>query len=168
MDIGAVLIALGMGFLQLIVGLVLAMVSIYMGLSLFGKFTKGIEEEEELKKGNAAVGILLAAIILAIATVVQSGVAGMTGGMLGTGGWQAVVGGFVQVVFGLIFAVVAIYLALSIWDKITKNIDETEELKKGNVAIGIVMAGVLLAVAFVINASVGGMAIAVTQALVNI
>jgi len=79
MDANQMVMGIGIGVVQLIVGLVLAIASIYIGLSLFGKFTKGINEEEELKKGNAAVGLLQAAIILSIANVVQTGVIGLTG-----------------------------------------------------------------------------------------
>lgn len=155
------LIGLFGGFLQLIIGLVLAIASIYIGLSLFGKFTKGIDEEAELKKGNAAVGILLAAVILSVANVVQSGVVGLTSALTVNPSASSMIGGIVQVIVGLVLAVVAIYLALNVLDKITKDIDEMEELKKGNVAVAIVMAGVLIAVSFVVQAGAQGIARAI-------
>jgi uncharacterized membrane protein YjfL (UPF0719 family) len=172
MDPVNIAIALGMGLLQLLVGLVLAIASIYIGLSLFGKFTKGMNEMEELKKGNAAVGILMAAIILAIANVVQSGVVGLTGALMSLTSLSnmslfinAVIAGIIQLVVGIVFAVVAIYLAINVLDKITKEIDEVEELKKGNVAVAILMAGVLIAVSFVVQAGVSGLARAIGVSL---
>jgi uncharacterized membrane protein YjfL (UPF0719 family) len=160
-------VGLGIGVLQLIVGLVLAIASIYIGLSLFGKFTKGINEEEELKKGNVAVGVLMAAIILSIANVVQVGVVGLTSAlttglsMNATQVMNAIIGGVVQLVVAIVLAVVAIYIAINVLDKITKNIDEMEELKKGNVAVAILLAGVLIAVSFVVQAGVSGIARAI-------
>ena len=159
------ILGIGIGVLQLIVGLVLAIASIYIGLSVFGKFTKGIDEEEELKKGNVAVGILLAAVILSIANVVQSGVVGLTIALTAKPSLSALVGGIIQVIVGIVLAVIAIYIAINVLDKITKGIDEMAELKKGNVAIAIVMAGVLLAVSFVVQAGVSGIARAIGVAI---
>ncbi len=160
-DVNQMAIGLGIGVLQLIVGLVLAIASIYIGLSMFGKFTKGINEEEELKKGNVAVGILMAAIILSIANVVQAGVIGLTSALTTGFSMNAIIGGVVQLIVAIVLAVVAIYIAINVLDKITKNIDEMEELKKGNVAVAVLMAGVLIAVSFVVQAGVSGIARAI-------
>jgi uncharacterized membrane protein YjfL (UPF0719 family) len=159
------IMGVGIGVVQLIVGLVLAIASIYIGLSMFGKFTKGINEEEELKKGNVAVGILQAAIILSIANVVQSGVVGLTGALTLGFSVNAIIAGVIQLIVGIVLAVVAIYMAINVLDKITKGIDEMAEIKKGNVAVAILMAGVLIAVSFVVQAGVSGIARAVGVAL---
>ncbi len=158
------LIGLAIGLVQLIIGLILAMGSVYLGLKLLDKLTKGIDEMEELKKGNVAVGILMAAVIFSIATVVQSGVAGLTrviAGRTGAALFVALGVGIVQLIIGIVIAVVAIYIAINVLDKITVEIDEMAELKKGNVAVAILMAGVLLAVSFVIQAGVSGIAEAI-------
>jgi len=160
-DVNQMTIGIGLGVLQLVVGLVLAIASIYIGLSLFGKFTKGINEEEELKKGNVAVGLLMAAIILSIANVVQSGVVGLTSALTMGFSVNAIIGGVIQLLVGIVLAVLSIYIAINVLDKITKNIDEMEELKKGNVAVAILMAGVLIAVSFVVQAGVSGIAKAI-------
>jgi uncharacterized membrane protein YjfL (UPF0719 family) len=52
----------------------------------------------------------------------------------------------IQLILGIILAVVAIYIALKILDKMTKGIDEFKELDKGNVAVALEMAGVIIAV----------------------
>jgi uncharacterized membrane protein YjfL (UPF0719 family) len=165
MDTTQMIMGVGIGVVQLIVGLVLAIASIYIGLSMFGKFTKGIDEEEELKKGNVAVGILQAAIILSIANVVQSGVVGLTGALTLGFSINAIIAGVIQLIVGIALAVVAIYMAINVLDKITKGIDEMAEIKKGNVAVAILMAGVLIAVSFVVQAGVSGIARAVGVAL---
>ena len=43
-------------------------------------------------------------------------------------------------------------ILLFVWDKMTPSIDEFEELKKGNIAVAIVMAAVIMAFAIVVAA----------------
>ena len=49
------------GIIQLVIAIILAVVALYIGFSVLGKITKGIDEEKEIAKGNVAVGILVAA-----------------------------------------------------------------------------------------------------------
>lgn len=152
------------GIIQLVIAIILAVVALYIGFSVLGKITKGIEEEKEIAKGNTAVGILVASVFIAIAIVVQSGVAGVTIGVSKAlaGDWLALVASLLQLVLGIVLAVAAIYLALNTLDKLTKGIDEFEELKKGNVAVALEMAGVIITVAIIIQSGVLG----ITAALI--
>ena len=154
--------------LQFVVGLALAMGSVYIGLKMFDRLTKGVDEWKEVQKGNVAVGILMAAVIISIATVVQSGVLQVTAHigaeeefadmMVGLGI------GLVNLLIGLGAAIVAIFIAVKTLDRITTDIDEMSEIAKGNVCVAIIMAGVLIAVSFVISAAVSG----VSDALGNL
>jgi uncharacterized membrane protein YjfL (UPF0719 family) len=160
MAISEMLMGIGIGLLQLIAGLVLSMGSIYLGLKMFDRMTPGINEMEEIKKGNAAVGILMAAVVISIATVVQGAIHSFGSNIpLDRGVLMIALGvgiGVLNLIFGLLVAILAIYLALKILDKITVDINETEEFKQGNVAVAIMEAGVLIAVSFVIQAGVVG------------
>ncbi|MCX6773129.1 MAG: DUF350 domain-containing protein [Candidatus Micrarchaeota archaeon] len=162
MGLESIMFGLGFALIQLIVGLVLAMGSVYLGLRMFDKLTEGIDEMAELKKGNVAVAILLGAIIFSIANVVEGGVvtltSSLTSGMSGVQMAAGLVIGVVNLIVGVILAVFTIYIAIYVLDKITTTIDEFKELKRGNVAVAIMMAAVLLAVSFVIRAAVIGMA----------
>ncbi|MFH0818159.1 MAG: DUF350 domain-containing protein [Candidatus Micrarchaeota archaeon] len=153
-------VGIGVGILNLIIGLALSMGSIYLGLKMFDRMTPGIDEMDELKKGNAAVGILMAAVVLSIANVVEKGVGAFSTyvvpGMSLPLFVFSVVMGVIYLVFGIIIAVFSIYVALKILDKITVDINELEEFKQGNIAIAIMEAGVLIAVSFVMKASIGG------------
>ncbi len=148
----------------MVIAIVLAVVALYIGFSVMGKITKGIEEEKEIAKGNTAVGILIASVFIAIGIVIQSGVAGFTTGVAKAldGDYLALVVSFVQLILGIVLAVAAIYLALNVLDKLTKEIDEFEELKKGNVAVALEMAGVIITVAIIIQSGVLG----ITAALI--
>ncbi len=152
------------GIIQLVVAIILAVVALYIGFSVLGKITKGIDEEKEIARGNAAVGILVASVFIAIAIVVQSGVAGVSIGISKAlaGDYLALLASFIQLILGIILAVAAIYLSLNILDKLTKGVDEFEELKKGNVAVALEMAGVIITTAIIIQSGVLG----ITAALI--
>jgi uncharacterized membrane protein YjfL (UPF0719 family) len=158
------------GLIQLVVSIIFAVLALYIGFAVLGKITKGLNEEKELAKGNAAVGIIVASVFVAIALVVQSGVSGLTVGInkaisvgiLSVDGMLAVGVSFIQLILGIVLAVGAIYLALNILDKLTKGVEEFEEIKKGNVAVALEMGGVIIAVAVIIQSGVIG----ITAALV--
>src|SRR5660397_34550 len=69
------------GIIQLVIAIILAVAALYIGFSVLGKITKGIDEEKEIAKGNTAVGILVASVFIAIGIVVQSGVSGISVGI---------------------------------------------------------------------------------------
>lgn len=158
------------GIIQLVIAIILAVVALYIGFSVLGKITKGIDEEKEIARGNTAMGILVASVFLAIGIVVQSGVSGISVGIskalqpgLPYGDSIAIIViSILQLVLGIVLAIVAIYLALNILDKLTKGIDEFAELKKGNVAVALEMAGVIITVAIIIQSGVMG----ITRALI--
>ena len=153
--------------IQLVIGLVIAMGSIYMAIRMLNTLTHGIDEEEELKKGNAAVGIMMLGVIIATALVVSSGVVGLTQAVTSVSSANLmdyvvpIIFGLIQLAAGVGFAVVSIFLAFNIWDRMTTRIDEKAELLRGNVAVGIVMAGVFIAVALVVREGVSGLASAI-------
>ncbi len=158
------LVNAGIGIIQLVVAIILAVVALYIGFSVYGKITKGIDEQKELAKGNVAVGILIAAVFIAIGIVVQSGVAGVSSGISKAlnGDILALAASIIQLILGIILAVAAIYLALNVLDKLTEGVEEFEELKKGNVAVALEMSGVIITTAVIIQSGVLG----ITAALV--
>lgn len=150
---------------RLIVGLALAMGAVYIGLRLFDRPTKGLNEWEEIKNGNVAVGIFVAAVIISISFVIRSGVGALLNDLNAAAELSDVLMvlglGLVNLAIGLVAGVGSVYVAIKIFDRITRDIDEMQELAKGNVAIAILLAGVLIAVSFVIASAVTG----ITQAL---
>jgi uncharacterized membrane protein YjfL (UPF0719 family) len=158
------------GLIQLIVSIIFAVLALYIGFAVLIKINKNMDEEKELNRGNVAVGIIIAAVFVAIALVVQSGVSGLSVGinkalsvgLLSVDGLLAIGVAFIQLILGIVLAVGAIYLALNVLDKLTKGIEEFEEIKKGNVAVALMMGGVIIAVAVIIQSGVIG----ITAALI--
>jgi uncharacterized membrane protein YjfL (UPF0719 family) len=157
------------GIIQLVIAIFFAVAALYIGFLVLGWITRGIDEEKELARGNAAVGILVASVFIAIALVVQSGVSGLSIGIskalnigILTGDGLFTVGvAVLQLLLGIVLAVCSIYLALFILDRLTKGVEEFEELKKGNVAVALEMAGVIIAVAVIIQTGVIGITAAI-------
>ena len=140
------------GLVQLVIAIIFAVIALYIGFAVLGKITKHIDEEKELARGNIAFGIVIAAVFFAIAVVVESGVSGLSLGInkalevgIFTGdGLLIVAAAFIQLVLGVILAIGAIYLALNILEKLTKRVKQFEELRKGNVAVAVIIqSGVL-------------------------
>ena len=152
------------GLIQLIISIIFAVLALYIGFAVLSKINKNMDEEKELARGNVAVGIIVAAVFVAIALVVQSGVSGLSVGInkaisvgiLSVDGLLAIGTAFIQLILGIVLAVGAIYLALYVLDKLTKGVDEFEEIKKGNIAVALMMGGVIIAVAVIIQSGVIG------------
>jgi len=150
--------------IQLVAGVAVSSGAIYLGIKVFDAFTKDIKEMEELKKGNAAVGILIAAVIISMAIVLEPQVSSLFNevitGVSGTISIEkisiAIAVGLIRLLIGIIAAVGSVYVALSVLDKVTVDIQEQKEIQRGNVAVAIMVAGVLIAVSFLIKASVVG------------
>ncbi|HSQ94119.1 MAG TPA: DUF350 domain-containing protein [Methanoregula sp.] len=157
------------GIIQLLVAIVFSVIALYAGFLVLNWITREIDEEKELAQGNAAVGIFVASVFIAIALVVQSGVSGLSVGInralsigiLTGDGILTVVIAVVQLFLGIILAVGSIYLALRFLDRLTSGVNEFEELRKGNVAVALEMAGVIIAVAVIIQTGVIGITAAI-------
>lgn len=167
--LGSALLGLLIALIQLLVGLGFAMLAVFAGIRIFDKLTTGIDEMAELKRGNTAIGILMGAVIIAYATVIAGGVRSLTTVVLNIGGASvaetaiALGGGLVNLLVGLLLASVAITIALRLFGKITKDIDEQAELKRGNLAVAFLLAAILFATATVISEGVGSVGTAISN-----
>lgn len=67
--------------------------------------------------------------------------------------WEAILMGYLKDLIWVFFAAIAMAMSLiillKVYDFLTPRIDEQEELKKGNIAVAIVMGSLILAFGFV-------------------
>lgn len=147
------------GIVQLILGIVLSITSIILGLKLMGKLLPKIQFWEELKKKNLAVGMLAAGVVIAYTQVINTGIRGMSDAVaFADNKILGFIGGLVAVLIGIGLASVGVTFAFKAMDKLTKDIDETDELtNKQNLAIGLFYAGVLFGISSMIAAAVSGL-----------
>jgi uncharacterized membrane protein YjfL (UPF0719 family) len=147
------LILVGLAIVRLVFAIIFAVVAIYIASNVLGRLTKQFKEWEEIKQGNVAVAIYMAGIFISIATIIGPGVIGLFVRL----DLLAIVWGFVQLVIALALAVAAQYVGLSVLGKLTKDIDEWNELKKGNVAVALIMAAIVIAIAAVVSQGVASL-----------
>ncbi|MCL7454950.1 MAG: DUF350 domain-containing protein, partial [Anaerolineae bacterium] len=60
-----------LGLAQLVVAIILSAIAAYLAFYLFQWFTRDLDEWAELRRGNAAVGLVLGAIIVGVAIVLR-------------------------------------------------------------------------------------------------
>jgi len=134
---------------QLAVAIVLAALAAYLAFYLFQWFTRGLDEGEELRGGNAAVGIVLGAIVVSVAIVLRPALRVDSATWdIGRSGifFRVLLAQALQVAVGLVLAVVAQALGFYLFAALTRGMDEVAELKQGNLALAGLLAGVLLGV----------------------
>jgi uncharacterized membrane protein YjfL (UPF0719 family) len=165
--LGAAL-GLALGLLQLIVSLALFTLAINQGIAVVSRMIEGLDLWDEIRKKNVAVGLLAAGAVIAYTNVVAGGIAAMTEGFGNLArldihsGLSAMAGGAANLIVALAVAGVAISWTFKIMDRWTKGIDEKAEFRGGNVALGVVHAGVLIGASELIAAGVSGVSAAVT------
>lgn len=147
------LVVVGVQIARLILAIVLAVIAQYIAIKVFDRMTRGIDEFEELRKGNVAIGIIMGAVLLAVATIIASGVAGIVTPSTGFDLVQLGVS-FVWLIVAIVVAVIAQFIALSIYGRLTEGIDEERELKKGNLAVAITLGAVIYSIALVVQAGI--------------
>jgi uncharacterized membrane protein YjfL (UPF0719 family) len=136
--------------IRLVLAIVFAVAGLYIASWVLGRLTKGLDEWQEIGKGNSAVAIYMAGIFISVAIIIGPGIIGLfrTLDIIG------IAVGFIQLVLALALAVAMQYVGLSFLGKLTKGLDEWAELKKGNVAVGIVTAAIVIAIGAIVSQGV--------------
>jgi uncharacterized membrane protein YjfL (UPF0719 family) len=154
--------AIGVALAIIVAGLIT-----FLSVWLFERSTRDIDEWAELLRGNPAVGIVLAAIVVAIGLIVRPGLQGpLISADVGNArpAYETLVN-IVGLTIGLIAAIVAVGLSLWVFTRLTGGLNEWAEIANGNQAVAIMMAGVILAVALLVATSVDRVVVALTEAL---
>ncbi len=138
---------------QLVIAILLGALSTYLSVVLFDRATRGIDEWKELRQGNVAVGIVLGAMVIAVAGVLRPALK-MPVNDWDVGTLRAIIAFGVeaaQLLIGLVLAVVSILFSVWLFDRLTTHLDEWAELEQGNVAVAILLGGVIIGVSLLIG-----------------
>jgi uncharacterized membrane protein YjfL (UPF0719 family) len=150
---------------QFVISVVVAAAAAYLSIWLFDKMTRNIDEWNELRKGNLAVGIVLGAIIIGVGIILRPALAPLALNLDATPvdavAYRILLHG-AQVIVGLILAVVSIGVSLWVFTRLTGTIDEWAEIGRGNVAISAVLAGVIVATALIISTTMEAVLLFIT------
>lgn len=161
------MVQLFLSLAQLALAVVLGAIAAYLAVYLFQRFARDLDQWEALRLGNTAVGVVLAALILAVAIILRPAlVVNWTVWDVGNAFFlKALVAQALQLAVGLILAVLTLVLAFYLFGALTRGIDEVQELKKGNLAVAGLLAGVLIGVGLLVSQAVGQVMGLVSSAL---
>lgn len=151
--------SIALALFEFVLSAVLGLLVVYVNYRLFIATNPDYNAEDEMKKNNAGVAVLLSALLVSAGLIVREGVYPVsnlvrlyfTSPVDYVNGWQ--LAGLIVCHLLLVF-VVAVYtisLSLRFWGRLTPDISEGQELKKGNLAVGIVLAGVVAVMALFIS-----------------
>jgi uncharacterized membrane protein YjfL (UPF0719 family) len=140
----------------------------FLGVWLFERTTRDIDEWAALRQGNLAVGIVMGAIVLAVGIIVRPALQGPI--ILADVGrarplYEVMVNA-IGLLIALVLAILAVGLAVWLFTRLTTNLDEWAEVAEGNNAVAVLMAGVVLAVALLTATAVERIIVALTDALI--
>jgi hypothetical protein len=160
------LIRAGFGLVQLVITFVLAITVVYGSYRLLGWLVRGLDTTGGLARGSVAMGIMLASFLFGIVvlmkrslypvfTVLKDLAFEPEAGFVAWGSAALWALGYVAVSFAV---AVAIALA-SLWlfDRLTREIKELDEIRKDNVAVAIFFSGVFLSMAYFMEAGLHGL-----------
>lgn len=145
---------------------VVSALGVYMTYRVFVGVNPDYDSEEELRKGNTAVAVLLAAILISAGLIIQKGIYPVVALVRlyvtspvdqGLAPWQLALYAAAHLVMSFALAVLTISFTLRLWGRLTANIQEGKELKRGNMAVGIVLASVVLLVSMFIGEGVSSL-----------
>jgi uncharacterized membrane protein YjfL (UPF0719 family) len=139
----------------------------FLGVWLFERSTRDIDEWAQLRDGNLAVGIVMGAIVVAVGIIVRPALQDpLIAADLGRSRpFYELLINAVGLLIALALAVVAVGFAVWLFTRLTTDLDEWAELADGNRAVAALMAGVVLAVALLTAAAVDRIVADLTNAL---
>lgn len=148
------------GILQLILSLLIGLTFIYAGFRFFHKRIKTIDEISELKKNNIAVAILNGSIIISLVIMVKNAIEpAITTFTLTLRNPDSTLSSFlqtagimlIQIMVAGAIAFISIYVALSLYTFLTRDLDELDEIKKNNIAVSIVLGVVIISISLLMQ-----------------
>jgi uncharacterized membrane protein YjfL (UPF0719 family) len=158
---GIVLISI----IQFAVSVLLAATAAYLGIWLFQRATQQIDEWKEIQNGNPAIGLTLAAVVVGLAIILRPAVASALPAISGRYVPDLTPSSLpiyvlllilVRAVLGLVLGVAAILFAIWLFLRLTQEVDEMDELSKGNLAVAAMLTGVIIATALLVSPVVTG------------
>ena len=114
--------------LQFALALILSAVAAYLTFYLFQLFTRDLDEWQALRDGNAAVGIVLGAMLISVAIVLRPAIV-VSPSIWDVGRaffFRVLLAQAVQMAAGLVLSVIALTLALYLFGALTRGLDEVE------------------------------------------
>jgi uncharacterized membrane protein YjfL (UPF0719 family) len=139
---------------NVVIAVILGVLASYIGVWLFARSTRHLDDWAEVRRGNAGMGMVMGAIIIGIAIILKPAVdLHLTAQMTNPG--LVLLGEVIGIVVGLVLALSAIVFSVGLFGRLVAGkIDELTELQRGNLAVAAIMAAVIIAVSLLISGAV--------------
>ena len=152
------------GLVQLVAAILFSVVALYAGMFTFSSLTGGFDAPGELKKGNVAVGILVASVFIGISLAVDAGVRGiLTGlslvaadGVLDAADLVPVSASVAELALSILLAIGSVYGVMYGLARFHHSLDALRELKAGNTAMALVFGSMIVLVCTIVHYGVDG------------
>lgn len=142
------------GIFELALSLGLGFLTVWFSFKMLARLTPQTDDIEAIKNNNGAVGILFGATILSVGLVVKQAAYPMVSSLqtiLHRGlSWTAVIKligialGSVAIV--MVVALTSIWMALRLFLRLTKDIDEMAEIRRNNIAVAVVLGCMIVVI----------------------
>jgi uncharacterized membrane protein YjfL (UPF0719 family) len=152
--IGLAYSVLALAVVKILVEVALLVATVLLAVKIVNFLTKGFDEWKEIHKGNVAVAVYMAGVFISVGFIVQPGIKYFLDSLsLDLAGQEAlqvlfaIEAGIIQLIVAFVVAIFVQFLAVEMLKHIHRlmaEYNEWDEMRKGNVAAGIIM-GVILA-----------------------
>jgi uncharacterized membrane protein YjfL (UPF0719 family) len=148
-----------------IVSALFGFIILWFSIKLFLIFTSDIDEMEEIKDKNISVSIVISSLIMSMSLILKTPLKTLLTGLvappaiLESGIKEHLINmnvfleGLIELglsIFGVFFV---FFVSFKIFQLLTKNIDEISEMKKNNIAVGILNGAFVFGIMIVINSA---------------
>lgn len=147
------------GIVELILSFSLGILTVWMAFRWFTRITKEIDEIQELKKNNVAIGILLSAVLVSTALTVRQAIYPSISTLqtVAQRGFDVsniittlgIV--FFSLILSLSLTLLGIWSAVKIFCHLTHDIDEIYEIGRNNMAVALVLGTLILVMGIFIS-----------------
>ncbi|MCJ7680448.1 MAG: DUF350 domain-containing protein, partial [Candidatus Aminicenantes bacterium] len=139
---------------------------VFVSYRLILMMSRKFDEEHHLKENKVSVGVILGSMLLGEAIILKQAIYPVMaviqlfilGGDRGVGRFFSTVGlafGFVVVVG--ILAVFTVSFCFWLFNHLTPQIDQYEEIKKGNLAVAVLMAFFIIGICLLLSEGISGL-----------
>jgi len=162
------LLAIGVSFGELLVTILMAVLTVYVTMRALIKANTDFDEDEEINKGNLAVGLLVASLMLAAANMMHQAFKpvadtihmALTSPLAGEEtDWKLGIYAVANLALAFFIVVTTLSFSLRVFGRLarTKDTRPGKELFKENVAMGVILSSVVLIVSLFVGEGVGAL-----------
>ena len=153
-------------FFEFLLSALVSVLVVYVTYRVFVLTNTDFDGEEQIEKGNTAVAILIAAIMISSSWIIQKGLDSverlfrmyMTTPIQDvTSWWKLMLLAFTHLFMSFFLAVFTFSFSLRLFGKLMRRMHLGRELEKGNAAVGILLAGVIFVISTYVSDGVSSL-----------